>query len=361
MTVYYTYYSYEEFGRGYIGYRKCPKGISPEQDSYLGSYKDKTFKPTAKIIITTHRTKREAILAEIKIQKLFSVVENHHFANRSYQTNVKFSFSAQGSNHPMYNKTHSEEAKGKMSKARKGKKLPKEQREKLLGKNSPRHISRDWHHPDHGDILDLSLSELTRMFLEQNLDTSSLSKVAVGRIFQTHGWRLLENKNVDIQYGTPRSWCHVEHGFTYNMTVSDIIRKYPGQKLSIAGLCNLCFGRSASYKGWIFIDDNLIDKSLSEQELSEVFSKDYAITKIGQIKRISRQKMSDSRKNSSRMRRDWHHPNHGVLKQVSVYELVRMFPDLKLQPTPLYLVIHGKKSFYRGWTVLKPEQPGDSP
>lgn len=361
MTTYYTYYSYEEFGRGYIGYRKCPKGVSPEQDSYLGSFTDKTFKPTSKIILTTHNTKKEAILAEIKIQRLFSVVENLHFANRSYQTSTNFSFSVQGSKHPMYNKVHSEESRKKMSRAHKGKKLSKEHKEKLFGENSPRHTARDWYHPDHGEILNVSLSDLARMFPEQNLDTSSLSKVAIEKLFQTRGWRLLKNKNVDIQYGTPRSWCHVEYGFAYNVTVSDLIRKYPEQKLSIAGLCHVCFGRSTNHKGWIYINDNLIDESLSEGELSKVFSKDYAKFRIKEMQSANKQKARASRKDSSRLLGDWYHPDYGVLKQISVYGLVRMFPDLKLNPPCLYLVLYGKASNHKGWTVLKEEQPEDSP
>ena len=40
---YYVYYSYEEYGRGYIGKRECE--CLPEKDvNYFGSFKDKTFK-----------------------------------------------------------------------------------------------------------------------------------------------------------------------------------------------------------------------------------------------------------------------------------------------------------------------------
>jgi len=90
MTQYhYTYYSYEEFGRGYIGKRSCK--CSPEEDvKYFGSYKDKTFKPTQKIILETYDTTTEAIAAEIKLQHFFKVVPNPHFVNRAYQTSTKF-------------------------------------------------------------------------------------------------------------------------------------------------------------------------------------------------------------------------------------------------------------------------------
>jgi hypothetical protein len=85
----YTYYSYEEFGRGYIGKRSCP--CKPEEDvDYFGSYKDKTFEPTQKIILDTYDTVDEALEDEIKIQRFFQVVPNPHFANQVYQTSTKF-------------------------------------------------------------------------------------------------------------------------------------------------------------------------------------------------------------------------------------------------------------------------------
>jgi hypothetical protein len=44
VEYHYVYYSYEEYGRGYIGSRTCK--CLPEKDvKYFGSYKDKKFKP----------------------------------------------------------------------------------------------------------------------------------------------------------------------------------------------------------------------------------------------------------------------------------------------------------------------------
>jgi hypothetical protein len=87
---YYTYYSYEEWGRGYFGSRKCY--CLPEEDAnYLGSSKDKTFKPKYKIILKDdYATREEAYADEIILQQHYKVVENPHFANKAYQTSVKF-------------------------------------------------------------------------------------------------------------------------------------------------------------------------------------------------------------------------------------------------------------------------------
>ena len=107
---YYVYYSYEEWGRGYIGSRAC--SCLPKEDiKYFGSFKDKAFKPSQKVILQTFKTRKEAILAEITLHKFYKVGSNPHFANKAEQTSVGFSFSAQ----------HSNATKEAISRAHKGK------------------------------------------------------------------------------------------------------------------------------------------------------------------------------------------------------------------------------------------------
>jgi hypothetical protein len=83
---FYTYYSYEPYGRGYIGSRGS--SVEPSVDFYMGSYTDETFNPTEKIIISIHETREDAHLAEIKLHEFFSVGENPHFANKVKSTKV---------------------------------------------------------------------------------------------------------------------------------------------------------------------------------------------------------------------------------------------------------------------------------
>ena len=84
----YVYYSYEQWGRGYIGSRsRQPEG----DDRYLGSYKDKTFSPTHKIVIAEFNTFEEALEAEWELHELFDVVVNPHFSNRCRATRGYFS------------------------------------------------------------------------------------------------------------------------------------------------------------------------------------------------------------------------------------------------------------------------------
>jgi hypothetical protein len=84
-----VYYSYEEYGRGYIGKRECY--CLPEEDvKYFGSFRDKTFKPTQKIILETFENVEEALEAECVLHDFYKIDKNLHFANKAKQTSKKF-------------------------------------------------------------------------------------------------------------------------------------------------------------------------------------------------------------------------------------------------------------------------------
>jgi hypothetical protein len=121
MEYHYIYYSYEEFGRGYIGCRTC--SCLPEEDNYLGSYKDKTFNPTNKIILETFDNRTEALEAEVLLHSFYNVDENPHFANKSRQKTSGFYYSAKGV-------VRSDEYKQKMSESMKNREYKKEWVEK---------------------------------------------------------------------------------------------------------------------------------------------------------------------------------------------------------------------------------------
>ena len=98
---FYVYYSYEPWGRGYIGKRECE--CLPEEDvKYFGSYRDKTFKPTEKIILEVFVTAEESAEAEILLHDFYEVDKNPHFANRAKATSTAFYFSASGKDNPFY-------------------------------------------------------------------------------------------------------------------------------------------------------------------------------------------------------------------------------------------------------------------
>ena len=111
MEIHYVYYSYEEFGRGYIGCRTCK--CLPEEDDYLGSYHDETFNPSHKIILETFPTREEALQAEVNLHKFYQVDKNPHFANKARQKTTGFYYAEKkfGEENPFYGKSHTEETK----------------------------------------------------------------------------------------------------------------------------------------------------------------------------------------------------------------------------------------------------------
>jgi hypothetical protein len=91
---YCTYYSYEEWGRGYFGSRGC-KCLPEEDIKYFGTFRDKTFRPTHKIILKDdYATREEAYADEIILHDYYDVANNPHFANRAKATSTSFYYIA---------------------------------------------------------------------------------------------------------------------------------------------------------------------------------------------------------------------------------------------------------------------------
>lgn len=76
--------SYEDppKGRKYIGYHAMSNTKHPLEDGYFGKFKDKTFKPTKKIILSYHLSREEAKREEYRLQVKYNVEKNPEFANR---------------------------------------------------------------------------------------------------------------------------------------------------------------------------------------------------------------------------------------------------------------------------------------
>ena len=231
--VFYTYYSYEEFGRGYIGYRKCPKTNTPDQDSYLGSYTDKTFKPSSKIILTIHSNAEEAREAERKIQEFFDVLSNPHFVNKSIQTGKGF-----------YIKNHTKTTKNKMrisaigrvisletrkkqSEAKRGKKLSKETVEKLKLKR-------------HSEETKLKMKSSHTGVPKSPEHKKSISDSKIGE------------KNP--MYGTGKTYSFKNESsgrIEVDVTIKDMCNMY---NLKSCGLYQLKNKKIKKYKNWVFVE-----------------------------------------------------------------------------------------------------------
>lgn len=98
-TVYNSFESLPQ-GRDYIG----KHSTNDPYDDYLGSYRDDSFDPDTKIVIAYAKTSQGAVWLEERFQRVFNVVEDSQFANKSYQTSDKFVTGFKGKDHPMYGK-----------------------------------------------------------------------------------------------------------------------------------------------------------------------------------------------------------------------------------------------------------------
>jgi hypothetical protein len=96
-TVYNSFES-QPGGRDYIG----KHSTNDPHDNYLGSSRDKSSTPDNKIVIAYAKTAQGAVWLEEQFQRVFDVVENPQFANKSYQTSDKFVTGFKGKDHPMY-------------------------------------------------------------------------------------------------------------------------------------------------------------------------------------------------------------------------------------------------------------------
>ena len=124
-------------GRDYIGKHSTDN----PHDDYKGSFVDEMFTPDNKIVFAYAKTAEGAVWLEMMFQRVFGVVEDPQYANRSYQTStgfinihpetrLKISKAMSGENHhffgttrpdhsermtgennPFYGRTHSEETK----------------------------------------------------------------------------------------------------------------------------------------------------------------------------------------------------------------------------------------------------------
>ncbi len=133
--AHYVYYSYEEWGRGYLGSRSTKKTIEEDQN-YLGSFRDKTFNPTGKIVLMEFETGKEARDAEVTLHDLFDVAVNPHFANKAKQTSS--GFSTEGTVGPWAGLERSPEDRARMKK--KGKRSSRG----MLGKKRPPETIQKW-------------------------------------------------------------------------------------------------------------------------------------------------------------------------------------------------------------------------
>ena len=209
---FYVYYSYEEFGNGYIGKREC-KCLPEEDINYFGSFRDKTFKPTQKIILETFDSVEDALEAECVLHDFYKIDKNLHFANKAKQTSKKFYYinpseNMIGENNPAKrpevrkkisdaakNRKASEETKRKMSKSHMGRISPKgmlgkkhtEQQKQKMRENKVLKNNKTWIIKDpEGKIH--TMNNLKYFCEQNNLSDSAMHHVISGKRNHHKGW-----------------------------------------------------------------------------------------------------------------------------------------------------------------------------
>ena len=234
----YTYMSIDPTdGRKYIGSRSC--NCLPKQDTkYLGSYRDKSFKPQQKIILKVFCSREEAFKHEIYLHFILDVAVNDTFANRARVTTTGFTWAGQHHSKEtierlrITSKNMSEETKEKIRQKNKNKKLSPWHIERLKSANTGRKHSLATKEKIRAKALGRRMSEQTRSKIStynkgkwinrldqskvvvlQNIKTkeirsfvsqkeavrtlalhqAAVNRVALGKQYSTSGWILYLN------------------------------------------------------------------------------------------------------------------------------------------------------------------------
>jgi hypothetical protein len=274
--MFYTYLSYESksFGRSYIGMRECPQNLTPETDSYLGSYTDKTFKPDKKVILGKFNCLEFAVEHEIELHDKYNVDVWDVFANRAKQTSSKFSFRGIGENNPRFGKIgvylHSEETRGKISKAVKGEKNGwygrrwEKEKHPMLGKTHSEKTKKLMSKNRKGKRTGAKNSFYGKTHTQEckKIISEKLKGKFCGKLNPFHGKNHSEESKQKMRGARPAisgsnnpryklvHWRHSVNGDFY-CSATDL-RKQFGE-LSAAGLSGIVNKKAKQYKGWIVI------------------------------------------------------------------------------------------------------------
>lgn len=273
--MFYTYMSYESkpFGRSYIGVRTCPLRLTPETDTYMGSYTDLTFNPDKKIVLKKFNCLELAIEHEIKLHDRYNVDVWEVFANRAKQTSSKFRFRGAGENNPRFGKlgvySHSKETRKKISRANKGKNnhwFGKKWGDKhpMLGKSHSETTRQKWSQNRKGKNMGEFNSFFGKTHSQKTKET--ISEKLKERFTKHHnpfyGKTHSEESKQKMKGARPAisgsnhpryKLVHWRHGVFGNFYCSATdLRKQFGE-LSAAGLSRIVNKKAKEYKGWIVV------------------------------------------------------------------------------------------------------------
>lgn len=167
-----------------------------------------------------------------------------------------------------------------------------------------------------------SIEELIKKYPTHDLTKKGLFKLFKGYIQSYKGWKVIvdnENhlsKKTQITRNTIiHTFIHVS-GLVEKCSQVELIRKYPDQKLSKDGLYKMVKGTNRTYKGWE-IESNSRPKTPRLKKIKYTFF------------HIS-----------------------GIIEHCSQIELIKKYPEQKLDPGTMSLLARGLQPSYKGWRII---------
>ncbi len=155
----------------------------------------------------------------------------------SEETKRKMSECRKGENNSFYGKTHTEKTKDKMR------------------------IHFNIYHKDHGEFINTTYEEMKGKFPEIFKNRAKVLNVANGKSYSYKGWVLLSNKDVNLEdkrirgnRGKTYKWYHEKYDI-HELTMFELIKRFPDQKLSPPSLSWVVNGKAKHHKGWTILKE----------------------------------------------------------------------------------------------------------
>lgn len=262
----------------------------------------------------------------------------------------------------------------------------RKQSESRKGVNNYNYTPRDWYHPIHGEVLQKSSGELVKIFPNMKLNEGCLNAVYRREKTNHKGWKRLDDKDLNHRRknNIPRNWYHEKHGEVKNMSITELVKEFQEQKLRVSALCMVAKGKNISHKGWYLLENK--DKKPQRYKPLDWYHPDYGVflgitgpelsslfpdQKLDSncLNRISLGKGSHHKgwriynregnnpnfvpKHNKYKPVSWFHCLCGEIKGKSLSELRKMFPEQDLHLGSLSQLANKKLKQYKGWRLLE--------
>lgn len=181
---------------------------------------------------------------------------------------------------------------------------------------------------------------------------------------------------------TLHNWTHPEHGDHLSISALELIQKFPEQDLKYPNLCKVVKGERLMAKGWKLLENKNVTmgerlkvtkklctwshpfhgvyKDLSASELVKIFPElkrqslnDLANKKILKYKEWTIISYNTNGYKEAPKKANWFHKEHGVFIDYTIAELCKKFEHLNLNPAALRVVKKGKTLQHKGWKILE--------